>query len=51
MILNTDYTELPKKMENDFNLLEADLKASIFEDVNFEIEICDVNFYPLNLKN
>lgn len=51
MILNTDYTELPPEMENDFMLLEADLKDKIFKDVNFEIEICDVNFYPLNLKN
>lgn len=51
MILNTDYTELPPEMENDLMLLESDLKAKIFSDVNFEIEICDVNFYPLNLKN
>ena len=51
MILNTDYVELPPEMENDFMLLEADLKDKVFKDVNFEIEICDVNFYPLNLKN
>lgn len=51
MILNTDYTILPPEMENDFILLEADLKEKVFKDVNFEIEICDVNFYPLNLKN
>ena len=51
MILNTDYKQLPPKMENDFMLLEADLKDKVFKDVNFEIEICDVNFYPLNLKN
>lgn len=51
MILNTDYTELPPEMENDLMLLEADLKEKVFKEVNFEIEICDVNFYPLNLKN
>ena len=51
MILNTDYTELPPEMESDLMLLESDLKNKIFEDVNFEIELCDVNFYPLNLKN
>jgi hypothetical protein len=51
MILNTDYKVLPLEMENDFILLEADLKDNVFKDVNFEIEICDVNFYPLNLKN
>tara|TARA_B100000809_G_scaffold255265_1_gene293556 strand:- start:901 stop:1284 length:384 start_codon:yes stop_codon:yes gene_type:complete len=51
MILNTDYKELPPEMENDLTLLELDLKDKVFKDVNFEIEICDVNFYPLNLRN
>ena len=27
-----------------------DLKEKVFKEGNFEIEICDVNFYPLNLR-
>lgn len=50
-ILNTDYKALPTEMEDDYLRLESDLKEAVFSDVNFKLELCDVNFYPLNLKN
>lgn len=51
MILDTKFEKLPEEMERDVMLLEADIKTIVFNDANFKIEICDVNFYPLNLKN
>ena len=50
MILDEKLTELPAEMEHDLDLLESDIHEKVFTDLNFEIEICDVNFYPLNLK-
>lgn len=50
MILDDKLTELPADMEHDLELLESDIHEKVFTDLNFEIEICDVNFYPLNLK-
>jgi hypothetical protein len=50
MILDEKLTELPAEMEQDLELLESDIHEKVFTDLNFEIEICDVNFYPLNLK-
>jgi hypothetical protein len=51
LILNDKHKALPEKMESDLRALELDIKNSMFKDLNFKIEICDVNFYPLNLKN
>lgn len=51
VIIDPKHTDLPKKMIIELSSLEADIKATIFKDLNFKIEICDVNFYPLNLKN
>lgn len=51
LILNDNYKSLPKEMQSDLKLLELDIKESVFKDLNFNIEVCDVNFYPLNLKN
>lgn len=51
MILDSKYDQLPKEMERDLMLLESDIKSVVFNNANFEIEICDVNFYPLNLKH
>ena len=51
VILNKKYKTLPMEMEAELNTLELDIKNSIFKDLNFNLEVCDVNFYPLNLKN
>ncbi len=51
LILNEKYKTLPIAMQTELNALELDIKKSIFKDLNFNLEICDVNFYPLNLKN
>jgi len=51
MILDTKYDKLPNEMESDVMLLESDIKSTVFNGANFKIEVCDVNFYPLNLKN
>jgi len=51
LIIDEKYDNLPKEMESDLKALELDIKNSIFKDLNFSLEVCDVNFYPLNLKN
>jgi hypothetical protein len=56
MILAPELDSLPQSMQNNFTLLEEDIKREVFPDigstkVNFEIEVCDVNFYPIKLKN
>jgi len=51
LILDSKYKSLPKDKEIAFIALESDIKKSIFKEMNFKLEICDVNFYPLNLKN
>tara|TARA_R110002096_G_C14120310_1_gene680798 strand:- start:166 stop:552 length:387 start_codon:yes stop_codon:yes gene_type:complete len=51
MILDTKFEKFPKDMRQDVMLLESDIKSSVFNGAHFKIEICDVNFYPLNLKN
>lgn len=51
MILNQQFEQLPTDMERDLDLLESDINAVVFTDLNFEIEVCDANFYPLNLKH
>jgi len=51
MILNQKYDSLPKPLEHDLELLEDDIRQKVFTDLNFKIEVCDANFYPLNLKH
>jgi|GEM_PF-945992 len=51
LIIDEKYDSFPIEMENDLKALELDIKNSIFQDLNFSLEVCDVNFYPLNLKN
>ena len=51
MIINPKYKTLPDSMQHDFELLENDIHQKVFADLNFKIEICDANFYPLNLKH
>jgi hypothetical protein len=51
MILNQKYDKLPEPLEHDLYLLEEDIHQKVFADLNFKIEICDANFYPLNLKH
>jgi len=48
LIINEKYDSLPKQMERDLKALELDIKNSVFKDLNFNLEVCDVNFYPLN---
>jgi len=51
MILNPKLKTFPEDMKHDLELLELDLKTTVFEDNNFRIELCDANFYPLNKKH
>jgi hypothetical protein len=51
LIINDKYKTLPKEMDSELKALELDIKKSVFTDLNFNLEVCDVNFYPLNLKN
>jgi hypothetical protein len=51
MILNQKYDSLPAPLKHDLKLLEDDIHQKVFADLNFKIEICDANFYPLNLKH
>ncbi|MGV6862129.1 MAG: hypothetical protein ACWA41_10175 [Putridiphycobacter sp.] len=51
MILDAKYDKVPTEIEHDIELLEADIRQEVFENLNFEIEICDANFYPIKLKN
>jgi hypothetical protein len=51
LILNKKYKTLPLKMKSELKALELDINNSVFKDLNFNLEVCDVNFYPLNLKN
>ena len=51
LILDSKFTTLPSEKESELKALELAMKNEVFKDVNFEIELCDVNFYPLNLKN
>lgn len=51
LIINDKYNVFPKDMENELAALESDIQNTIFKDLKFKIEVCDVNFYPLNLKH
>ncbi len=51
LIIDEKYDRLPIAMESNLKALESDIDNAVFKDLNFSLEICDANFYPLNLKN
>lgn len=50
MILNNRHKKLPIKMVDDLLLLEEDIRNSVFDDLNFEIQVCDEEFKPIDAK-
>ncbi|HIP37340.1 MAG TPA: hypothetical protein EYG85_10845 [Crocinitomix sp.] len=51
MILNSKFDSLPPQKVKALTFLEEDIRQKVFANLNFKIEICDANFYPLNLKH
>lgn len=47
MVLNDAYDQLPEEQEYNLNLLEEDIKAVVFDNLNFRIEVCNANFVPI----
>lgn len=51
MILDPKYGTFPTELNHQLELFENDIHQKVFANLNFKIEICDANFYPLNLKH
>jgi hypothetical protein len=51
MVLNDEYKSLPISQQKNLALLESDLKETVFEGLNFRIEVCNANFVPLSTLN
>ncbi len=51
MILDSKYDTFPTELNHQLELFENDIHQKVFANLNFKIEICDANFYPLNLKH
>lgn len=47
MILDPKYKKVPEDLENNVLYLENDIKHTIFDDLNFRIEITDQYFNPI----
>jgi len=47
MVLNASYASLPEEQFENLSLLENEIKKSVFNDLNFRIEVCDINFNPI----
>ncbi len=47
LILNSNYDKLPSEMIDDLLLLEDDMQSVIFDDLNFQLEVCDEHFNPI----
>lgn len=47
MVLNSDYKTLPEEQDNNLKLLEEDIRNTVFDTLNFRIQVCDLNFNPI----
>tara|TARA_R110002050_G_scaffold49298_1_gene114638 strand:+ start:250 stop:594 length:345 start_codon:yes stop_codon:yes gene_type:complete len=47
MVLNDEYKSLPSAQKKNLELLTADLQHKVFRDLPFKIQICDMNFNPI----
>jgi len=47
MILDSKYQFLPEKEQYYLDQLEIDIGKTVFDGLNFRIEICDGNFNPI----
>ncbi|MGB1102171.1 MAG: hypothetical protein ACPG21_00940 [Crocinitomicaceae bacterium] len=47
MVLSDEFNELPDHQEYNLNLLEKAIQASVFDGLNFRIEVCNANFVPV----
>ena len=51
MILNREHEELPNEQTSNLELLEAEIRSEVFNDLNFRIDVCDDNFVSLKEEN
>ena len=51
MILNREHEELPNEQTSNLELLEAEIRSEVFDDLNFRIDVCDDNFVSIKEEN
>lgn len=47
MVLNNKYKALPSEQEVSLKALESDIKSTVFQGLNFRIEVCNANFVSI----
>lgn len=48
MVLNPDFKSLPESQKLNLELLEKDIRETVFDSAEFRIEVCNANFVPIN---